>query len=155
VAVDAIIHEEAAQPNAPVAAAPAAAVSADPSAKTDASAGIVSNTTAAETDKRASATRNDSALKLEEVIVTAQGRPGASVGPRSSIPSANFDEHEPSDAELAKERREANPVNWVAYIRELRADGKARAADREWQRFVKAYPNFLVDESDTARPKKK
>jgi hypothetical protein len=136
--------------------APATTVYAAPSANADAGAGIVTDATASESDKRAGATRNDAALKLEEVVVTAQRRSssGAGVGPRSSIPPASFDEREPSDAELAKEQREANAGLWLTYIRELRAEGKSRAADREWQRFVKAYPNFTVDALDAARPKK-
>jgi hypothetical protein len=114
--------------------------------------------------------------QLEQVVVTGQARrslaedagvpvdvisaedlnrlpTGANAGPRDTIPPASFAKKQNTDEELAK-RREADPTAWLAHIRELRATGKARAADAEWKRFVAAYPTYSVDAADTARPKK-
>jgi hypothetical protein len=52
----------------------------------------------------------------------------------------------------AKQLREADADKWLAYIRGLRMTGKELAADREWDRFVKAYPNYDVAADDRARP---
>ena len=112
----------------------------------------------AATDKRFEAQRSSGATGLEEVIVTGSLRRGqtanSGAGPRGTIPPANFEARELSDAELAKQYREATPTAWLAYIRELRTTGKATAADREWKRFVKTHPDYSVDLEDRARPKK-
>jgi len=50
---------------------------------------------------------------------------------------------------LTKGQREADPSAWVSYIRELRVAGKSHEAQHEWQRFVKAYPNYPTDEHGT------
>jgi hypothetical protein len=34
----------------------------------------------------------------------------------------------------------------------MRRAGRDRAADREWQRFMKQYPDYTVDANDLARP---
>lgn len=52
----------------------------------------------------------------------------------------------------AKQLREADAGKWLVYIRGLRMTGKELAADREWDRFVKAYPNYDVAADDRARP---
>jgi len=51
---------------------------------------------------------------------------------------------------LTKRQREAEPSTWLTYIRELRVSGKSREAQREWQHFMKAYPNYPVDEGESA-----
>lgn len=105
-------------------------------------------------DNRESRRREEqsAATGLEEVIVTGQLRRSSAptgAGPRGTVRPASG----PSAAEIAKEEREANPEQWLRHIRELRAAGKRREADREWRDFVKAYPNYAVSETDTARPR--
>jgi hypothetical protein len=88
------------------------------------------------------------ATGLEEVIVTGQlRREPAGAGPRGTVRPTSG----PSATEIAKQEREADPEAWLRHIRELRTEGKQREADREWRDFMKAYPNYRVDEADTAR----
>jgi hypothetical protein len=91
--------------------------------------------------------------ELEEVVVTAQQIPAASSagGPRSNVPAAG-QSYGLSDREKAVER-EANPQQWLKYIRDLRAVNRNIEANREWERFIKAYPTHPVAETDAARPK--
>ena len=92
------------------------------------------------------------ATGVEEVIVTGQLRRAPAptgAGPRGTVRPTGA----PSDAEIAKEERETNPEQWLRHIRELRADGKQREADREWRNFIEAYPNYEVGEADAARPR--
>lgn len=105
---------------------------------------------------RTNARRSHEATGLEEVMVTAQKRsatPNAGGGPRGTIPPASFSPREPTEAELEKQYREANPMEWLIFIRELRASGNSRKANREWRRFVKAHPTYPVADTDAARPK--
>jgi hypothetical protein len=95
--------------------------------------------------------RDDS--DLSQVVVTAQQRSssGAGAGPRGTVvanPQSSV------DRKAEREYRESNPEVWLSYIRELRDAKKSSAADGEWERFVKAYPNFKVSENDSARPRK-
>lgn len=46
----------------------------------------------------------------------------------------------------------AEPETWLSEIRRLRLDGEGAAADREWQRFRKAFPDYAVTDADPARP---
>ena len=92
------------------------------------------------------------ARDLEEIVVTGQLRRAPAptgAGPRGTVRPTGA----PSDAEIAKEERETNPEQWLRHIRELRADGKQREADREWRNFIEAYPNYEVGEADAARPR--
>jgi hypothetical protein len=133
------------------AAAPAAASA--PRAEADQKASADSATAERRVAERQTSVQTD----LSEIVVTAQVRKqsaNSGAGPHSTVPPANFEEREPSDAELAKQYREATPTAWLTYIRELRTNGKSSTADREWKRFVKAYPNYTVDQGDSARPRK-
>jgi hypothetical protein len=100
-------------------------------------------------------TAEDTALPVDVISAEDLSRVRAepNAGPRSTMPADSFAKKKVSDAELAKQR-EAEPEEWLAYIRELRATGKSRDADAEWKRFVKAYPTYSVAAADTARPKK-
>jgi len=90
----------------------------------------------------------DSAVSLEEVITTARRRAPTSGGPRATV-GARSDISEEMEAKLD---READPEQWLQYIRELRAADKPRIADGEWQSFRKRYPRFEIDANDPARP---
>jgi hypothetical protein len=90
-------------------------------------------------------------LELQDVVVTGQLRrqsPSSGAGPRNSIAPA-----QKSDETLAREERESDPPQWLDYIRKLRSGVDQQRADREWAKFVKAYPNYVVPLDDVARPK--
>ena len=53
----------------------------------------------------------------------------------------------------ADEAEHADPEKWLEEIRGLRRAGKAVAADREWQQFRAAFPDFRVADDDLARKK--
>ena len=44
-----------------------------------------------------------------------------------------------------------DPEAWLKAIRELRKENKQEQADREWQRFRAAFPDYEVAETDAAR----
>ena len=95
------------------------------------------------------------AIDISEIIVTAQRRTrstNTAAGPRGTIGRATFEPREPTEAETAKLVRESDPVRWLNYIRDLRAEKKNRDADREWRRFIEAYPRYFVADDDAARP---
>jgi hypothetical protein len=97
----------------------------------------------------------DSADDLGSVSVfgTRTRRAGRTAGPRGPISgSALSSETRPAadeDAERADLR--SDPQKWLESIRELRRAGKAEEADRAWQDFDKAFPNFPVADGDLAR----
>jgi hypothetical protein len=122
---------DAAAPAMKMASTPAAEVQSPPAART----------------RQTSATTQD----LEQIIVTAQQRPAQNAaGPRSNVPSGQT--FGLSERERVAER-EARPELWLKYIRDLRAVNRNVEANREWQRFLKAYPNHPVAVTDSARPK--
>lgn len=107
---------------------------------------------AAASESRTRQEQSGQARDLEEIIVTGHLRRAPTqppAGPRGTIRPASG----PSAAEIAQQEREADPESWLRHIRELRATGKRREADREWREFVEAYPNYEVDAADSARPK--
>jgi len=53
------------------------------------------------------------------------------------------------------QRKYTDPEAWLQEIRQLRADNKQDEADREWRRFLTAYPDYEVAETDAARETKK
>jgi len=95
--------------------------------------------------ERGAKAKSTEAVSMEEAIDTARRRTTA---PASSEPRYV------SDKQLSKAEREADPIKWLAFIRQLRATGKGSEADEEWQRFVKTYPTYEVRQDDSARGKK-
>jgi len=98
----------------------------------------------------------DSADDLSSVTITGNvraRRAGRTAGPRATMSgSAHSSETRPAadeDAERADLR--ADPQKWLEEIRELRRTGKTEEADRAWEQFHKAYPNFPVADDDLAR----
>lgn len=145
--------EPAAQSAVEVASPPSVVPSAEPRA---ADAAVAGNRSTAPVDKQSRVNAGDD---LSEIVVTAQlrvRRPDAGVGPRGSIPppvAASEPEAEEANAsKLEKQRRENNPGDWLEHIRKLRLERKEREADREWRRFLDAYPHYPVDAKDAARP---
>ena len=100
-----------------------------------------------------SASEADSSRAVQEVVITGQRRraAGRAVGPRSTISSGSFrNDARPASDEQADR---SDPKAWLEEIRQLRRDGKTADADREWLRFLEAYPNFPVANDDLARKK--
>jgi hypothetical protein len=98
----------------------------------------------------------DAAEDLSSVTITGNiraRRTGRTAGPRATMPgSALSSETRPAadeDAERADLR--SDPQKWLEQIRELRRAGKAEEADRAWEQFHKAFPNFPVADDDLAR----
>lgn len=91
---------------------------------------------------------------LNEIAVTGSKIQSGqnAVGPRGTVPAPDSG-MTLADRLSEKSAREENPERWLAYIRELRQEGKTRQADREWQNFAKRYPNYRVESNDAARPK--
>ena len=56
-----------------------------------------------------------------------------------------------SVADEDRRAREADPIKWLQYIRDLRAANRSADADEEWRRFLKAYPAYPVAPDDRAR----
>ncbi|MBL8264937.1 hypothetical protein [Steroidobacter sp.] len=63
----------------------------------------------------------------------------------------------PSRSVVSTEMKRAytDPEEWLKDIRQLRKDDKQTEADAEWQRFLAAFPNYPVAETDKARAEKK
>lgn len=139
--------------------APAVAVQSTPAAIRSSGA-VTSNQESAPVDSAPvpEKARRDSSGELQDIVVTAQRRTRQQgAGPRGTVPAASaFDQEsaqDTADPANQKQQRESNPRDWLEHIRQLRKDGKPGEADREWRRFLAAYPQFPVDAKDAARPK--
>jgi hypothetical protein len=90
---------------------------------------------------------------VEDVTLTANRRSftpaGQGDGPRGTIPRRTVSE--PSEAELQEQVLQSDPQAWLEHIRQLRRDKETRKADEEWRRFREKFPEYPVEESDTAR----
>lgn len=97
----------------------------------------------------------DSAEDLSSVSVTGTRarRAGRTAGPRGTMSgSALSSETRPTaDEDMERADLRSDPQKWLEQIRELRRAGKAEEADRAWQEFHKAFPNFPVADDDLAR----
>ena len=69
-------------------------------------------------------------------------------GPRNTVRPASSRGEEAADA--ADPQR--TPEEWLESIRELRRQGRDRDADKEWDRFRAAWPEYEVALTDGARP---
>jgi hypothetical protein len=102
--------------------------------------------------QRKSVAEHDSSL--EEIVLTGMRRaPSAAAGggPRGTVPETAQRDSEQAGM-LAKERY-IDPQAWLDHIRQLRKDGKHRAAESEWKRFRLEYPDYDVAATDVARGK--
>jgi hypothetical protein len=97
----------------------------------------------------------DSADDLSSVSVTGTRarRAGRTAGPHGAISgSALSRETRPAaDEDAEQSDLRSDPQKWLESIRELRRAGKVEEADRAWQEFHKAFPNFPVADDDLAR----
>ncbi len=74
-------------------------------------------------------------------------RAAGRTGPRYSISGAA----QSGELRQQAEAEQPEPEKWLEDIRDLRRQGKTADADREWQRFTEAYPDFEVADDDIAR----
>jgi hypothetical protein len=95
----------------------------------------------------------DDSLSSVSITGNRARRTGRNAGPRGTISgSALSSETRPAaDVDAEPSDLRADPQKWLESIRELRRSGKVEAADRAWQEFHKAYPNFPVADDDLAR----
>jgi len=80
-------------------------------------------------------------------------RAGRTAGPRATIsgPALSSESRPAADEDAERADLRSDPQKWLESIRELRRAGKGEEADRAWQEFHKAFPNFPVDADDLAR----
>jgi hypothetical protein len=98
----------------------------------------------------------DAATGAEEVSVTsthARRGPGRTAGPRSTISSMSGAASESRPASDDERADRSDPDAWLEDIRDLRRAGKTADADREWDLFHEAFPDFQVADDDLARKK--
>ena len=114
---------------------------------------------AAEVRREAVAAVEREARDLDEIVITSNSvqrtrGAGEGAGPRGTVaPPPVAESPAASQEELLQKARESEPRRWLEYIRELRRENKGVQADREWRNFLKAYPDYKVDEKDVARAK--
>jgi hypothetical protein len=88
--------------------------------------------------------------ELDDVIVTGvrARRDAGGSGPRNTVrPAASRQEHASKAVDAPR-----TPEAWLEEIRELRRHGRDRDADKEWERFRKLHPDYVIAEDDRARP---
>ncbi len=88
--------------------------------------------------------------ELDEIVLTGH-RAASSVrgaGPRDTV-RTNASGSTDAASDTTEAFREPEP--WLEHIRQLRHDGEDRQADREWRRFRKQYPDYVVATDDPAR----
>ena len=76
-------------------------------------------------------------------------RAGRASGARESIAGSALSS--PTRPVADEDVNHSDPQKWLEEIRELRRADKVVEADRAWQEFSKAYPNYPVAEDDLAR----
>ena len=126
------------------------------------------------TREAAKRARSDSIAFAEEAAVREEERPAAQqamrgqqqevAGPRDTVdkpePVAELSYSRPISTSAVNnmatiQRVYSDPETWLKDIRQLRKDNKQEEADREWRRFIAAFPNHEVAETDIAREAKK
>jgi hypothetical protein len=100
-----------------------------------------------------SAKADDSSAIQEAVVTGARQRrsAGRTAGPRNTISGSAFRSETRPTADADAEQ--TDPAKWLEDIRDLRRAGKTAEADRAWEQFSEAFPNFPVAQDDVARKK--
>ena len=108
---------------------------------------------AADSAGGAAPTGERGAASAEEIAVAPRRRDQSSeaVGPRGTVSLSRVRQEAEEDAS-DKRIEQADPAAWLERIREMRRAERHTAADHEWRRFVKQYPDYVVDAADLARP---
>jgi hypothetical protein len=99
---------------------------------------------------------NAAAAESESVSVSgmrARRGPGRTAGPRTPVSGTIGNARPAADDEQLTRADRSDPAAWLEDIRDLRRAGKAADADREWDRFREAFPDFHVADDDLARRK--
>ena len=111
-----------------------------------------------EEDDRAAGVAADSSAnverQLQEVVITGNRQrraAGRTAGPRNTISGSAFNTEKRPTADADTEQ--TDPAKWLEEIRDLRRAGKTVEADRAWELFREAFPDFAVAEDDLARKK--
>lgn len=113
-------------------------------------------------DSAAEEVRVTSAAERSERALSQSRAPNGAVAPaappspttiseRRAIASTAAPVPAPSAAMQQAPRLPAD--EWLEQIRVLRREGKVLEADEQWREFTKTYPDFVVSETDSARPK--
>ncbi|WP_129642188.1 hypothetical protein [Peristeroidobacter agariperforans] len=152
--------EQSARAEQPVAHVAAEALLREPTPAAQAnSAAFVAN---AERQKQAL----EEAVREQELSATQRAMRGDQAdvaGPRDTVetpqPKAVLSYSRPisasADSMATLQKTYTDPEAWLKDIRQLRKDNKQEEADRQWRRFVAAFPNYEVAETDAAREAKK
>jgi len=97
----------------------------------------------------------DSADDVSSVAVTSARarRAGRTAGPRATTSGSPLaaESRPVADEDVTRADLRSDPQKWLEEIRELRRAGKVEDADRAWEQFHKAFPNFPVADDDLAR----
>ena len=94
----------------------------------------------------------DAETQLQEAVVTGTRQrrsAGRTAGPRNTISGSVFSSERRPVADPDAEQ--TDPAKWLEEIRDLRRAGKIAEADRAWQQFREAFPDFPVKDDDVAR----
>lgn len=88
--------------------------------------------------------------ELDEIVLTGHRAASSArgAGPRDTV-RTNASGSTDAASDTTEAFREPEP--WLEHIRQLRHDGEDRQADREWRRFRKQYPDYVVATDDPAR----
>jgi hypothetical protein len=104
----------------------------------------------------------EAAAREEELSASQRAMRGEQdqvAGPRDTVektePTAVLSYSRPISANAMATLQRMDPEAWLKDIRQLRKDNKQELADREWQRFRAAFPDYKVAETDPAREAKK
>lgn len=114
----------------------------------------IQQTTAVKSRTEARRDQAESSDDLSEVAVTGsrvKRAPALTAGPRNTVPQSRAGNTDEVERSLA--RQFFDPEQWLAFIRELRKDGRTATADKEWEQFVETFPDYVVSKDDAARKK--
>lgn len=105
---------------------------------------------ASKSAERNEAEADSSADEQEAAVSGSRMRraPGRAVGQRSTISGSSL-----AGPSHPAAHESADPQAWLEDIRDMRRAGKTAEADREWERFREAFPDFRVEDDDIARKK--
>lgn len=104
--------------------------------------------------ERSEAEADSSADVQEEAAVSGsrtRRATGRNAGPRDTISRSSSSLAGASRPATEESAERSDPQAWLEDIRDMRRAGKTAEADREWERFREAFPDFHVEDDDIAR----
>jgi hypothetical protein len=127
-------------------------------AEPDRSRSIKSDAPAVANDAQPSVSRavDVSAFKEAEQAIARQGVTSTAIQQSAAVPAAAPAREVAADAVAEEEKSQAlqqysDPELWLRDIRQLRRENQKEQADKEWRRFRVQFPDYVIDEGDTAR----